>query len=388
MEDLPELGMVPDVQPAFRQILISIVGVRSQDQLTYLALQGITSFQALIQFNLDAFDSKIFQVNGTKVWVGPEADSEPRPIFIPYPVRQNLKCLVFFRKMKSRQGRNRTAVQSEYTHLYQEKIASFIQKVENGTDRTPPTQLSLTNITQWHSPTESFEEKLKDTVGKMASKDDLKVPLTYIIRPSTQVLPESLHKTYPTIEAEVEETFIHEGPAYDRDNADVWDVLKGACAPTKTIWSLIQKHESKKKGRLAYMSLKGYAEGPHAMTARINKAESDINTSHFGGDSRRFTLEHYISVHQTAHNELAACNQPMAENIKVTRFLAGIAHSANLQTEKSVIRGDATKHDNFENCIAYLRTNNAYNKDDSKQPKRQRIATIRRGKDNRRDRCN
>ena len=63
----------------------------------------------------------------------------------------------------------------------------------------------------------------------------------------------------------------------------------------------------------------------------------------------------YIAKHQKGHTELERLGEPVAESKKVTDFLRGITDS-RLETGKSVIDGDTTKLESFEECQQYMKT--------------------------------
>ncbi len=120
-------------------------------------------------------------------------------------------------------------------------------------------------------------------------------------------------------------------------------------------WSFIKKFDKLKDGRRAVLALKAQAEGTSAKLTRKQAAYASIASSAYLGPRKGFTFESYVTLHQSAHNELLDLDEPVSESKKVTDFLKGI-RDPNLNTGKSIVLGDPGKLGDFEECQQYLST--------------------------------
>ena len=70
---------------------------------------------------------------------------------------------------------------------------------------------------------------------------------------------------------------------------------------------------------------------------------------------KQFTFAKYLATHQTAHNELGDCNEPIPETKKVSDFLAGIADSS-LEAGITCVLSEERYQDSFEATQPFLGT--------------------------------
>ena len=120
-------------------------------------------------------------------------------------------------------------------------------------------------------------------------------------------------------------------------------------------WSFIKKFDRAKDGRNAGLALKLQAEGTSAKLTRKQAAYASIASSAYLGRRKGFTFASYVTLHQSAHNELLDLEEPVSESKKVTNFFKGIRDPA-LNTGKSIVLGDPAKLGDFEECQQYLST--------------------------------
>ena len=120
-------------------------------------------------------------------------------------------------------------------------------------------------------------------------------------------------------------------------------------------WSFIKKFDKLKDGREAVLALKAQAEGTSAKLTRKQAAYASLASSAYLGPRKGFTFASYVTLHQSAHNELLDLDEPVSESKKVTDFLKGI-RDPNLNTGKSIVLGDPGKLGDFEECQQYLST--------------------------------
>ncbi len=88
---------------------------------------------------------------------------------------------------------------------------------------------------------------------------------------------------------------------------------------------------------------------------RKQAAYASIASSTYLGPRKGFTSASYVTLHQSAHNELLDLDEPVLESKKVTDFLKGI-QDPNLNTGKSIVLGDLVKLDDFEESQQCLST--------------------------------
>ena len=103
------------------------------------------------------------------------------------------------------------------------------------------------------------------------------------------------------------------------------------------------------------LALKAQAEGTSAKLTRKQAAYASIASSAYLGPRKGFTFASYVTLHQSAHNELLDLDEPVSESKKVTDFLKGI-RDPTLNTGKSIVLGDPVKLGDFEECQQYLST--------------------------------
>jgi hypothetical protein len=120
-------------------------------------------------------------------------------------------------------------------------------------------------------------------------------------------------------------------------------------------WSFIKKYDKAKDGRGAVLALKSQAEGTSAKLTRKQGAYASIASSAYLAPRKGFTFANYVTLHQSAHNELLDLDEPVSESKKVTDFLKGI-RDPTLNTGKSIDLGDPAKLGNFKECQQYLST--------------------------------
>jgi hypothetical protein len=141
---------------------------------------------------------------------------------------------------------------------------------------------------------------------------------------------------------------------FDLDNRNLYDEFKPLIVDGPG-WGFVKKFDKQKDGRGAVLALKTQAEGTSAKITRKQAVYASIGSSSYQGPRKGFTFSNYVTLHQSAHNELLDLGEPVAESKKVTDFLKGI-RDPNLVTAKSIILGDPSKLDDFEECQQYIST--------------------------------
>ena len=220
------------------------------------------------------------------------------------------------------------------------------KKATEDTDITKPSKLS--DLVKWVKFWELFTTYLGRVKGAALT------PLTYLIRENAEVTPEVMAAEYTSTQERLIATTSHTGAHFDLDNRTLYDEFKPLVVDGPG-WSFIKKFDKKKDGRGAVLALKAQSEGTSAKLTRKQAAYASISSSTYLGPRKGFAFANYVTLHQTAHNELLDLDEPVSESKKVTDFLKGIRDSA-LNTGKSIVLGDPMKLGSFEECQQYLST--------------------------------
>jgi hypothetical protein len=208
----------------------------------------------------------------------------------------------------------------------------------------------------------SFEEwetwiELLETHLSHVRNSTLGTPFTYLIRDELPDMDVATRNQFLNaaaagpIDEDLISTTRTTGPSFQRDNHTLFDLLKvlsidGSC------WNFIEQYKTTRNGRAAFLMLKKQAEGDYAQTAKKNQAYLLIEKAHFSGKGK-FTLAQYTSVHQSAHNKLEACGEPVPETKKVTDYLLGITADA-LATAKNITHSRNDLSTDFSACQQFM----------------------------------
>ena len=220
------------------------------------------------------------------------------------------------------------------------------KKATEDTDITKPAK--LTDLVKWTK----FWELFTTYLGRI--KGAALTPLTYLIRDHDAVTPELLAADYASTQERLFATTSLSGAHFELDNRTLYDEFKPLVVDGPG-WSFIKRFDKKKDGQGAVLALKAQAEGTSAKLTRKQAAYASIASSAYLGPRKGFSFANYVTLHQTAHNELMDLDEPVSESKKVTDFFKGIRDSA-LTTGKSIVLGDPAKLGNFEECQQYLST--------------------------------
>ena len=206
----------------------------------------------------------------------------------------------------------------------------------------------LTDLVKWTK----FWELLTTYLGRV--KGAALTPLSYLIREHDVVTPAMLGAEYSSVQECLIATTALSETHFVLDNRTLYDEFKPLVVDGPG-WSFIKKFDKAKDGRGAVLALKTQAEGTSAKLTRKQAAYASIASSAYLGQRKGFTFANYVTLHQTAHNELLDLDEPVSESKKVTDFLKGI-RDHGLNTGKSIVLGDPVKLGDFEECQQYLST--------------------------------
>ena len=193
------------------------------------------------------------------------------------------------------------------------------------------------------------------------------IALSYVIR-HTAIPPvplPALRANKPWVEAhssimeDLIDYAVHEGPAYDDDNAAVFRIISTALAGTSAMVS-ITKHQRKRNGRQAYLDLVTHNMGSSKWEKVVENAESLLSSRVWNGKNARYPLRIHISKHREAYNDLERASHnityaPPNETSRVCWMLSSIqTNDATILSAKTTIQADPTKKDDFEEAADFL----------------------------------
>ena len=221
------------------------------------------------------------------------------------------------------------------------------------------------------------------------------VPLAYVIRQEAdapnplpaliQDKPWSVGKT-SVVEEQIAH-FPHEGPAYDADNAQVFNLLATALGGTSAMAS-ITRYQRNRNGRQAYLDLVTHNMGSAKWEKTIESAENVLSSRIWNGKNSRYPLKIHIARHREAHNDLVRASHQVTyvapnETSRVRYLLASIQTSdPTICSAKTTIQADPAKKDDFEAAADFIITVAPQPK--PQQGRHHRISALRSGNKNKR----
>ena len=195
------------------------------------------------------------------------------------------------------------------------------------------------------------------------------VPLAYVIRETVETpnplpalvvdKPWSQGKT--SVMDELISYFPHEGPAYEADNAQVFNLLAAALSGTSAMAS-ITRHQRSRDGRQAYLDLVTHNLGSAKWEKTVEAAEQVLSSRVWNGKNSRYPLKVHIARHREAYNDLIRASHqityvPPNETSRVRYLLTSIQTSdPTLCSAKTTIQADPTKKDDFEVASDFIMT--------------------------------
>jgi hypothetical protein len=149
---------------------------------------------------------------------------------------------------------------------------------------------------------DNIESYLSKYVG------DTKVPLSYVIRDESVVIPDfdDPSANYETQQAEMVARAPHADaagdphPVYVQDNHTVWTIISDICK-TSAAWRWIRSFEPTKDGRGAYNELHSHYLGASAADNMNDEAKRILTSTLYTREGRRYTYEKYVQRQKDAH---------------------------------------------------------------------------------------
>ena len=139
----------------------------------------------------------------------------------------------------------------------------------------------------------------------------------------------------------------HQGPEYDKDNQDLFTLLRSYLTGTDG-WNVISSHQRTKDGRAAYLALRAHYEGSSFHDLIKSRANVMMSRTFYRGDTTKFNWEKFVSIHLEAHRMFEDVGEPLSESIKILNFKGGIRPEAGLESALDVARGLPNLNSNFD----------------------------------------
>ena len=229
---------------------------------------------------------------------------------------------------------------------------------------------------------ESFKNVCYNTFGVRT------VPLSYIIREKTDVVPETgtdaavtydpcvpdkAHGSSGSVLDDLIHRTSHTHPLYKQDNATVFTMIEEAARGTH-FSNTIQPFKNRKNGRGAWLALllSHVGEDKWENITKLNSAW--LMTTKWNG--KKYSLELYCSHHRSKHSQLVEASQHVQyqvpdEHTRVGYLLDNIEHQdADLRAAIAQIRTNAQgTRDDFEQSVAILLPVDPFTKAPAHKPK-------------------
>ena len=194
-----------------------------------------------------------------------------------------------------------------------------------------------------------------------------KVSLAYVIRESA-VVPVTLPELKPNKPWSIEHNSMmeeliahtpHSGPAYEADNARVYNLLVSHLAGTTALGSTSRWQKSR-NGRGAYLDLMMHNMSSAKWEKTISIAEKVLNERKWNGKNARYPLRIHMARHREAYNDLVKASQkiqysPPNETSRVRYLLSSIETAdPTICSAKTAIQADNVKKNDFESAADFL----------------------------------
>ena len=97
--------------------------------------------------------------------------------------------------------------------------------------------------------------------------------------------------------------FPHEGPAYEADNAQIFNLLATALSGMSAMAS-ITRYQRSRNGRQAYIDLVTHNLGSAKWEKTVEAAEQVLSSHVWNRKNSKYPLKVHIARHQEAYNDL------------------------------------------------------------------------------------
>jgi hypothetical protein len=222
---------------------------------------------------------------------------------------KKVKALVYWCKEQKRQDLDLDA-----NRITDEELEATLQQmaVETGDDKTKPELLTKFDPNKWVS----WLKKVENYIWQVKGINN--TPLIYVVRktrtaaspPFTSGEEERVYKTS------------QQGPAYNKDNQKVFEVLTQLLSWTMA-WTWMSSYEASKNGKGAFDALRNHYDGPGQIEKRLGYARNILANMHYRSE-KQYSFKSYVTKLSEAFEVLKDNNVEKAEREKVDCLLDGI----------------------------------------------------------------
>lgn len=265
----------------------------------------------------------------------------------PLLAMKTLRLLYLWLEYRNRRGQSLDPSLFTYRQITQWKARVRAKGTRAQKAVAPPPELKRPE--QWPAYWEWIESQATNTEGFSCIGS-----LSYLLRKNSEVTEAARQRTYRDLDADIAETFLHEGEEYTEDNKKLWNVLQPHFSQNQMIWPYVKKYRSTEDAREACMALVRQMEGVAVSLTRITKAWTIINDTVYSGKGK-FTLEEYTGKHQAAHNDLEELRDPISEQQKIRHWMDGI-RCERTRHFLTFITSSPEKYGEFEDAQQFLKT--------------------------------
>ena len=184
------------------------------------------------------------------------------------------------------------------------------------------------------------------------------IPLAYLIRADAVPPAEADDQQYgqPSFKEELVRRARHGNyQAYIADNEFLWGVIRRMCAEPSPAWAWVAAMKVSRDGRAAYFSLRTHYLGPAFRNRIKTEADKTLETLHYVGDKRNFTLENFCAKLKQAFTILADNNEPVPEDKKIRIFVKGM-QAPKLESAVNTILAAPDMMGTVERAMDYVTT--------------------------------
>ena len=395
------INQIMATEAATRTYLKDVIGLGNNDEGTAKAnaviAEGLDDLADLYELSEDdgikRLCSNVRKPSGTiedPSWVAPDPNpaGETAPLIprtghaIPAICEQRLALAAYGAKLYNSVRRPVTSAILNRSRLREFKNHKNMIDNHNDPESLPEISKSYTIM----KFLDQFPTHLREMLGVS------KVALSYVIRdnatpPAIGALQANKPWSvgYESVMEELIELTPHEGPTYEADNAQVYNLLATNLAGTSAMTS-ITRHQRRRDGRSAYLDLITHNMGSAKWEKTVEIAEGFLSTRVWNGRNARYPLRVHISRHREAHNVLVRAsfqiNYTPPNDASRVRYLLNSIQTADptICSAKTAIQADSTKKNNFEEAADFLLITAPPPK--ASQPKVHRVSAVsaKRGK--------
>ena len=310
--------------------------------------EGINTARVLAETKLEDLESSMKSVNSL---FGSHAAPARRIYFAPIRIRQLKALSAYFKRCIS------TYRIPDIRIINSDTVNQFVQNLEVWTESSGNIEdiIKQTNIKFETSKFTKFREKIEALVTSV--KGLRGVSLDYLIRNIDQdPLPtDMIEDPSPNINSLefMRLNTTHFGPEYDKDNQDLYNLLRSYLTGTPG-WNIISKYQRSKNGRDAYLALREHYEGSSFHDLKKSKANNMMLKTFYRGDTLKFKWQNFVDIHLEAHRLFYEAGEELSDTIKILNFKSGIRPEAGLESTIEVARATPAINKNFEKFVNHL----------------------------------